>query len=603
MNEFSAQTGGRYVYVDDVLNLQDLALAFGRIFDGCDNFIISGCEVSGTTISSGYVYLNNRIRYFSGASNITTWPQYLYEKNSTESVNYVSGGAKVGRNIYGVSIGSSMPTTYDPLTGKTPTSISVAKNGGLTMKDAFFGKYALILNPANLSQILNGSLKIDGDLEVTGIVNNTKNKYRITENQAIFDMLFDNGRLLLKTQYETGNNTYVMSAENNVGFVAYVNNAAITTIASDGVSVSGSVKATLGVFGNVGASSDGIYNHTNATNNGTVNINMVGYNGKNQYFRNTVIGNGKGTAVVTVNGLSNTVNIAGITTIASGASGEGIILSLNKEKTSSNIQKTILWKDSNKYTMGYVGFTESSESSFRVGSNIAEVYVYGAANSFVDLGPSIKENGQMLADKYLQISDFNAKLNNVSDGFNSAMSKLGGEVSKVKDGFSGYISAGNTQAMLREQIAAAGSADLDGCAKKSELLSDMATTDDIKRQICSNIGAAYANDYQKKTKDSGWVQILSTGLYIRQIGNIVSIQGKLKTTKQGTTVFTIPNSIDPPTYDVCKTLVLDRTYATDSWMSDMIWVTLIQGNTRNCKVTNYSYGVSRTIPFSLTYMV
>ena len=44
MKEFTSQTGGRYTYIDDIMNLQNLALAFTSIFDECDNFIISGCQ-------------------------------------------------------------------------------------------------------------------------------------------------------------------------------------------------------------------------------------------------------------------------------------------------------------------------------------------------------------------------------------------------------------------------------------------------------------------------------------------------------------------------------------------------------------------------------
>ena len=100
MKEFNAQTGGRYTYVDDIINLQELALAFSSIFDGCDNFIISGCNRSGSTLSAGFVYLNGKVRYFAGATGISTWPQYIYEVNSTETVAYASGSDKVGRNIY-----------------------------------------------------------------------------------------------------------------------------------------------------------------------------------------------------------------------------------------------------------------------------------------------------------------------------------------------------------------------------------------------------------------------------------------------------------------------------------------------------------------------
>ncbi|MEB3373808.1 hypothetical protein SFC43_13140 [Bacteroides sp. CR5/BHMF/2] len=66
MKEYVADTGGRYTYVDDILNLQELALSMTAIFRGCDDFIISGCEITGNAISPGYVWINGKIRYFEG---------------------------------------------------------------------------------------------------------------------------------------------------------------------------------------------------------------------------------------------------------------------------------------------------------------------------------------------------------------------------------------------------------------------------------------------------------------------------------------------------------------------------------------------------------
>ena len=57
MKEYVAETGGRYTYSDDILNLQELALSMSAIFDGCSDFIISGCMVDGAVISPGYVWL------------------------------------------------------------------------------------------------------------------------------------------------------------------------------------------------------------------------------------------------------------------------------------------------------------------------------------------------------------------------------------------------------------------------------------------------------------------------------------------------------------------------------------------------------------------
>ena len=47
MKEYIAETGGRYTYSDDILNLQELALSMSAVFDGCSDFIISGCEIEG----------------------------------------------------------------------------------------------------------------------------------------------------------------------------------------------------------------------------------------------------------------------------------------------------------------------------------------------------------------------------------------------------------------------------------------------------------------------------------------------------------------------------------------------------------------------------
>ena len=137
MKEFQAQTGGRYTYIDDIINLQDLALAFSSIFEGCDNFIMSGCEINGANISEGYVYLNGKLRHFPGASSLTQFPQYIYEQNRAETVAYENGTDKLGRNIYDCGIGTRVPTVPDPITGIIPEAITLTETGGKRMKDAF----------------------------------------------------------------------------------------------------------------------------------------------------------------------------------------------------------------------------------------------------------------------------------------------------------------------------------------------------------------------------------------------------------------------------------------------------------------------------------
>lgn len=218
MKEFSAQTGGRYTYADDLENLQDLALAFAQIFDDCDNFIVSGCEITGSAISAGYVFLNGKLRYFSGATGITSWPQYIYEANFTENMPYESGGSKVGRNIYGCAIGKSVPVKQDELTGKALQSIAMPSTGGLRMKDAFIGKYALLLNPASSSQTVNSVVNFAKAINANGDV--TVNKSVTIKSGAIKAEINYSGSTL-NVKYTGNTNNYQLSLEDGVGLRFY----------------------------------------------------------------------------------------------------------------------------------------------------------------------------------------------------------------------------------------------------------------------------------------------------------------------------------------------------------------------------------------------
>ena len=152
MKEFTSQTGGRYTYIDDIMNLQNLALAFTSIFDECDN-----------CISAGYVYINGKIRYCAGTSGVSKWPMYLYENNSVERVSYADSGDKNGRNIYGCAVSSSVPIANDVLTEAPPQFISITSDGtALRLKEALFGKYALMIDSPNSVQTVQKDVVIDG---------------------------------------------------------------------------------------------------------------------------------------------------------------------------------------------------------------------------------------------------------------------------------------------------------------------------------------------------------------------------------------------------------------------------------------------------------
>lgn len=121
MKEYVAETGGRYTYSDDILNLQELALSMSAIFDGCSDFIISGCMVDGAVISPGYVWLGGKVRYFEGCAD-AVYPYYIYETNRHESVVYANDVNKRGRTCYLCVGGRSVPDVPDTVTGKIPAA-------------------------------------------------------------------------------------------------------------------------------------------------------------------------------------------------------------------------------------------------------------------------------------------------------------------------------------------------------------------------------------------------------------------------------------------------------------------------------------------------
>ena len=90
MKEYVAEAGGRYTYVDDILNLQELTLSMTSIFTDCANFIISGCEVvSDNEITSGYVWINKK-RLKGGEIIICVWEVRQNRLNHSQKTHFNS---------------------------------------------------------------------------------------------------------------------------------------------------------------------------------------------------------------------------------------------------------------------------------------------------------------------------------------------------------------------------------------------------------------------------------------------------------------------------------------------------------------------------------
>lgn len=586
MKEFSAQTGGRYTYADDLENLQDLALAFAQIFDDCDNFIVSGCEITGSAISAGYVFLNGKFRYFSGATGITSWPQYIYEANSTENMPYESGGSKVGRNIYGCAIGKSVPVKQDELTGKALQSIAMPSTGGLRMKDAFIGKYALLLNPVSGSQTVDSIVNFAKTINANGDV--VANKSVTVKSGAIKTEISYSGSTL-NVKYTGNTHNYQLSLEDGTGLRFYANGTLIATIGASTITFNKPVSANEGMFGGLVLTANKLYQGTaNATSE--LAINVCGYNGGTTQFRTTHIGNGKGKILFSIIGAEGSANIYGVTKIEAGTA-DGLILKANVQKENNSLTNAISWRDSLNNVMARVGFLGTTDQVFSISAPLYNLSIMG--HTSVNIGPAIMENGQLLSEKYVLATKFATELNKKANTASVyTMNQANGKFATKTGGLSQFVSASMSAATCRSHIGAIGQDDLKSYAKLTNCLSDMATTEALKQKIRNNIGAAGVGDFQPKLTDSGWKWIKDS-LYVRQIGNIVCIQGSTKTVHSGT-VFTIPNTIAAPSHSVKYSVAFSNKKS---------WVCKIAAGQRACTVVYCDGSCGKSTEFSITYMV
>lgn len=149
MKEFASKSGGRHIYNSDFKNIQDLALSNAEIFSGCDGFIISGCTatINGNSIavSSGYVYIDGKIRYVA-AKTVSTTASSLYivpKHRDGDTINYADASTYKQFDEYYAEASSTSAAnsiTYNSTTNRFPN-----------LSDVFFNRYALVKGASSQS--------------------------------------------------------------------------------------------------------------------------------------------------------------------------------------------------------------------------------------------------------------------------------------------------------------------------------------------------------------------------------------------------------------------------------------------------------------------
>lgn len=407
MKEYIADTGGRYTYADDILNLQELALSMTAIFSECSDFVISGCEISGIEITPGYVWLGGKVRYFEGCTD-AAFPYFIYEKNSNESVVYANEVNKRGRTNYLCVGGVAVPETIDAVTGVVPRFIEIKSSYAPRFIDKFFGRYALLLDTPFAKQtvkkdlIIAGALTVEKDIEsktalsVANLQNGyvLKNIVKATGEGSIGAYL--NGLLV---------NEIVINTDGSFSFIKQGRELARVT--AQGIVTQTSV-SEIACAGSVCIYDTHIINTATDSDDGAVNINFTGYSqGVTRYRDLNVYGGKKGVPLLKVEGKTGTSYVNGLLSVCS--NGLGISLTntayLKSDKKLTNL---ISWRDSAGESIGYIGYPTADTFDFMLCNRLGSIIV--VPQGYIDIQCELRIGGTPIGSIYTTQTAFTTEL-------------------------------------------------------------------------------------------------------------------------------------------------------------------------------------------------
>ncbi len=412
MKEYIAKTGGRYTYNDDLLNLQELAMSMTAIFDGCSNFIISGCHVAGGKVSPGFVWINGRVRYFEGAAD-PVFPFFIWEENHYETISYAGDVNKHGRCCYLTAGGSAVPTVNDEVTGELPGFIEVREDYAPRFIDKFIGRYAVLLDSPFARQtvrkdlVLAGMLSVEKDIEsktgisVVGTASNYTLRGIVKESGNGSVGLYTGGMLVNEIEISTDGS-----------FTLWRQGMRLATFDGNGVKID-HLTTSVADVGTLRIESDNLFNYTNATDEGVIQVNRYGYNGGNTRYRSFIVYDGRtANPLLAVEGRYSRVTVGGAFAVNNG--GQGIVLrNSTYAKTETRLINLLEWQDKNNDRIGYVGYIAGDTFEMTVRNEIGNIVLH--PSGWVDVRGELRVGGVNISDIYMKISDGNGELSKKVD--------------------------------------------------------------------------------------------------------------------------------------------------------------------------------------------
>lgn len=462
MKEYVADTGGRYTYVDDILNLQELALSMTAIFAGCEDFIISGCEITGNAISCGYVWINGKVRYFEGCVT-ATFPYYVYEKNGSDTVVYAGDLNKKGRDNYLCAGSNTLPTTTDVITGKVPCFIEVTKAYAPRFLDKFFGHYAVLLDTPFSKQTIKKDLVITGSLTTEkGIESKTAVSVVSSSGHSLKHLVKESGEASFGS-YLNGLliSEICISTDGSVSIIK--DKKELARIDENGITYTHASSRSARI-GSIQIEKNSLINVTDNTDEGSVDINSSGLDNGASLFRDFRVFDGKQTVtpLLHVKGKKKEVQVNGAFMV----SGKGItIASASGKQDDKTLVNALYFTDSDGKTMASAGFISGEDFDFSLTNTIGNINL--VPKEYVNIGGDLKVNGTSLKDIYVNQKSFTdmlaGKVDAVkgkqlsSEDFTATYKQKLDAISsgEIEGGGNGYVTAAQVKESLGKKLTAA----------------------------------------------------------------------------------------------------------------------------------------------------
>lgn len=456
MKEYIAETGGRYTYSDDILNLQELALSMTAIFGECPAFIVSGCQAEGAVIAPGYVWLGGKVRYFEGAKN-ATFPYYIYEKNSNESVVYANEVNKRGRCCYLCVGGTSVPQTIDPVTGLLPAFLEIAKESAPRLIDKFFGRYALLLDSPSQRQRIKKDVTFAGEVMVEkGLKSSKEVSVQSSDGHGLKGKVKESGGVTLGA-YLNELLTAEIVMDTDGSFLFLKGTTEIAKLSETGF-VCNDMNTKRGRLGSVYIYQAHLINIADDTDYGSVNINHVGFNQGTTRFRSFNVWDGKSCSVplLSVEGKTKTTTVNGMFKVC-GNSLSAVLKNTSFAKGDPELTAYLQWQDRDGEAIASLGYISTITNDFSLDNLFGNLVL--TPKGYINLNGEVKLKGADIYSVFVTRKSFTdelAKKVSVVNGKQLSTEDFTAAYKKKLDAISGgSISGGGQGYVTAEDVAKA----------------------------------------------------------------------------------------------------------------------------------------------------